>query len=81
MKSVADIISELNPIFKDVLDQDDLVLTPESSAETVEDWDSLAHINLVMSIEKQYKISFGLAELQDLKNVGEMAALILKKLS
>jgi acyl carrier protein len=80
MKNVTDIVSELSPIFQDVLDQPDLVLLATSNAENVDDWDSLAHINLVMAIEKHYKISFGLAELQDLNNVGEMAALILKKL-
>jgi acyl carrier protein len=52
-------------------DQPDLVLTPESNANNVEDWDSLAHINLVSAIEKHYKIKFALGELQELKNVGE----------
>jgi acyl carrier protein len=80
MKSTEVIISELNPIFQDVLDQSDLQINASSSAENVSDWDSLAHINLVMSIEKHYKISFGLAELQELKDVGEMATLIQKKL-
>ena len=73
----SDIIRDLNPIFIDVLDSPDLQLTPESSGMNVEGWDSLAHINLVVAIEKQYKIKFALGELQDLKNVGEMAELIL----
>jgi acyl carrier protein len=73
------IVKELNPIFIDVLDLPDLELTRESNASNVEGWDSLAHINLVVAIEKQYKIKFALGELQELKNVGEMAALILKK--
>jgi acyl carrier protein len=45
----------------------------------VEGWDSLAHINIVVAIEKKYRVKFALGELQDLKNVGEMADLILKK--
>ena len=77
----ADIINELKPVFVDVLDLPDLSLTPESNATTVEGWDSLAHINLVVAIEKQYKIKFALGELQGLKNVGDMADLILKKLA
>jgi acyl carrier protein len=76
-----DIINELNPIFVDVLDLPDLRLTAESNATTVEGWDSLAHINLVVATEKQYKIKFALGELQGLKNVGDMADLILKKLA
>ena len=75
------IIEELQPIFRDILDQPDLVLTRESNANNVEDWDSLAHINLVTSIEKHYKIKFALGELQELKDVGDMADLIRVKLA
>lgn len=75
------ILEELQSIFRDILDQPDLVLTPESNANNVEDWDSLAHINLVSAIEKQYKIRFALGELQELKNVGDMIELIQKKLA
>ncbi len=73
------VIQELNPIFQDVLDLPDLRLSPESSAATVEGWDSLAHVNLVFAIEQQMRIRFALGELQALKNVGEMADLIIKK--
>jgi len=76
----ATLIEALQPIFSDILDVPDLVLTPEANASNVEGWDSLAHVNLVVAIEKTYKIKFALGELQDLKNVGEMADLILKKL-
>ncbi|MGO4516122.1 acyl carrier protein [Terriglobus sp. 2YAB30_2] len=75
------ILLELQDIFRDVLDQPDLVLTSKSNASTVEDWDSLAHINLVTAVEKRYKIKFALGELQDLKNVGDMADLIQTKLA
>ena len=75
------LLSELQEIFRDVLDQPDLVLTPQSNASNVEDWDSLAHINLVTAVEKRYKIKFALGELQDLKDVGDMIALIKTKLA
>ena len=77
----SDIIQELQIIFSDVLDLPDLCLTAESNASTVEGWDSLAHINLVVAIEKRYNIKFALAELRSLNNVGEMADLIVKKTS
>ncbi len=76
----AGIIKDIQPIFRDVLDLPDLQLTRQSNASNVEGWDSLAHVNLVMGIEKRYKIKIALGELQDLKNVGEMADLIQKKL-
>jgi acyl carrier protein len=47
------LLPELQDIFRDVFDQPDLILTRESSAATVEDWDSLAHINLVTAIEQR----------------------------
>jgi acyl carrier protein len=75
------ILEEVQEIFRDVLDQPDLVLTRESNAHNIEDWDSLAHINLVTGIEKRYKIKFALGELQDLKDVGDMIDLIKVKLS
>ena len=77
----AAIIRDIQPIFRDVLDVPDLQLTRQSNASNVEGWDSLAHVNLVMAIEKRYKIKIALGELQDLKNVGEMADLIQKKLN
>jgi acyl carrier protein len=62
------------------LDQPNLELTSQSSAANVDDWDSLSHVNLVVAIEKRYKIRFALGELEELKNVGDMAQLIEKKL-
>lgn len=76
-----DILQQLQPIFQDILDQPDLVITRESNAKNVEDWDSLAHINLVTAIEKHFKVKFALAELQELKNVGDMVDLIRAKLA
>jgi len=73
------IIAELQPIFQDVLDLPELALSADSNAHNVEGWDSLAHVNLVVAIEKHYKLKFALGELQGLKNVGEMADLIAKK--
>jgi acyl carrier protein len=75
------ILEELQPIFRDILDQPDLVLTRESNASNVRDWDSLSHINLVTSIEKHYKVRFALKELQELKDVGDMIDLIEVKLA
>ncbi len=76
----ATIVTEIEPIFRDILDLPDLQLTRESNAANVEGWDSLAHVNLVIAVEKRYKIRMALGELQDLRNVGDMVDLIRKKL-
>jgi len=78
--SDAQIIEDLQPVFADILDAPGLRLTRTTTAADVEGWDSLAHINLVVAVEKRYKIKFALGELQDLKNVGDMVDLIVRKL-
>ena len=74
------VLNELQPIFQDIFDDDELTVTNETDASQVEDWDSLAQIRLVASIEKKFAVKFTFAELQDLKNVGDMVDLIQKKL-
>jgi acyl carrier protein len=74
-----EILDRLQPIFKDVLDDDALVITPSSNASNTPNWDSLSHINLVMSVQSEFKCKFALGELQDLKNVGDLVTLIQKK--
>ena len=71
----------LQEIFRDMLDLDDLVLKNETSASDIEEWDSLAHVNLVVAIEREYSVNFTLSELQDLKNIGDMVELINKKVT
>ena len=76
-----EIIERIQAILRDVLDIDGLTISRATTAPQVEGWDSLAHINLVTAIEKRYKVKFALGELQDLKNVGDMADLVVKKLA
>jgi len=76
-----ELLKDLEKIFREVLNNPKIVLTPESSALNTPGWDSIGHIEIVMMVERQYKIRFGLGELQDLKNVGELIELIEKKTS
>ena len=78
---MAEILVQLQPIFRDVLDNPKLVITRDSSAANVAGWDSLAHINLISAIEHEFGIRFALGELEELKNVGEMVDLMEQKLS
>ena len=70
------LLAELQTIFRDVLDQPDLVITPESSARTVEDWDSFAHIVVVRAVENHFDVKFALNEVGNLQNVGDFMDLI-----
>lgn len=73
------IIAKLNPIFRDVFDDDGLVINENTAADDVDGWDSLAQIRLIVSIEKHFKLRFSAAEISELHNVGEMAQLIIEK--
>lgn len=74
------VYKQLTEIFREVFDDDAIVLTPETTAADIHDWDSVAHINLVVSIESRMKIKFKTSELESLHNVGHLAALIESKL-
>ena len=74
------IMAKLNEIFCDVFDDEDIVLTSETTSDDIEDWDSLEQINLLVAIEKQFNIKFQLADVADLENVGAMIDLVEKML-
>lgn len=65
-------LQETQDIFRDVLDDEKLVLTDETTADDVEGWDSLSHIQLIVSIEKKFQIKFTSKEILSWKNIGEM---------
>jgi acyl carrier protein len=77
--AVNNTLQRLVPIFQDVLDDDGLAIDTTTTAQDVDGWDSLAHIRLVVSIEKAFSLRFSAAEISELQNVGDMAALIVKK--
>ena len=77
--NTSELINKLTPIFRNVFDDDELIISTNTSAENVDGWDSLAHIRLVVSIEKALGLRFSAAEISNLQNVGEMADLIIRK--
>ena len=78
--SRADVTAKLTDIFREVLDKPDLVLRDDLTAADVEGWDSLNHIDLIVAVERVFKIRFATREVTALKNVGALIDLTLKKL-
>jgi len=74
-----EIFSKLNEIFIDVLDLDEVELTDETSANDIEEWDSLSHIQLIVAIEKSFGIKFTSLEIMKWRNVGELVDSIMSK--
>jgi acyl carrier protein len=78
--SIEEIIAQVNPIFTDVLDNPEIRIKPETTSDDIEEWDSLNHIQLIVAIEKHFKIKFTAAEIVDFNNVGELCEAISQKI-
>ncbi len=73
-------MEKVRAIFRDVFDDDTLVIEDSTNSSDIEDWDSLEHIALVVSMENEFGLKFDLKEVNELANVGEMVDLIASKL-
>jgi acyl carrier protein len=74
--SSTETLEQVRLAMEDVFDLDDLAISPETTADDIEEWDSLSHIRLIVAIERRMKIKFSNAEVERLKNVGELVELI-----
>lgn len=72
---------KLNSIFREVFDDDGIAVGPETTANDVDGWDSLSHINLIVAVESRFNIRFGQKELLTFKNVGDMLRCIEAKIA
>jgi|ETNmetMinimDraft_2_1059921.scaffolds.fasta_scaffold74990_2 acyl carrier protein len=75
------VLEKVQDIFRDIFDDETLIIKQETSPNNIEDWDSLAQINLIVAIEKDFDIKFNLEEIQKLRNVGDTLALIFQKIN
>jgi len=74
-----EILKEVNNIFIDVLDNENIQLVPETTANDIEEWDSLNHLQLVFAMEKHFKIKFSNFEIHNWKNIGQICEMIQAK--
>lgn len=73
-----DIFERLNKVFREVFDDDKIVVTDTTVADDIEDWDSFEHINLVVAVEEEFGIKIPMGKTVTMKNVGEMVDIILE---
>jgi acyl carrier protein len=76
MRSVEQLLADLTPIFRQVLENDTLVLSPQLAAREVDGWDSFSHVKLIAAIEEHYGIKFQLKQIVKFRNVGDMCQAI-----
>ena len=76
----SEILNQINKIFVDTLDNENIIIDESTEATDVDEWDSLSHIQLVVAIEKHFKIRFSSKEIQSWKNVSELVHCIKNKI-
>ncbi|MDR0853894.1 MAG: acyl carrier protein [Clostridiales Family XIII bacterium] len=75
------IYEELDEIFQDVFDDSSIHVDETTTADDIDDWDSLEHINLIVAIEKRFGMKFTMTEVTEMKNVGEMVDIVSERMT
>lgn len=76
-----ELMDKLTEIFREVMDNDEIVLADDTTSEDIEEWDSLSHIELIDVIGKKLGVKITSMEFRGWENVGEMVESLLQKLS
>ena len=71
-----EIYEKLNEVFQDIFDDDSITVSASTTADDIEDWDSLEHIRLIAAVERRFGVRFKMGEVSSMKNVGEMVSII-----
>lgn len=74
-----ELFTRLDDVFQDVFDDDTIHVNEDTTADDIEDWDSLEHITLIDAVEEEFGMKFKMSEVSTMKNVGEMARIIAKR--
>ena len=73
------IIEKLTEVFRDVFDDESIVINENTTSSDIEEWDSIEHINLIGAVEEEFKLRFKMKEVSGMKNVGEMIDIICER--
>ena len=76
-----EVFATLNEVFQDVFDDESITVNEEATADDIEDWDSLEHINLIAAVEQEFGMKFTMGQVVTMKNVGEMADIIMSQIA
>ena len=76
-----EVFATLNEVFQDVFDDESITVNEETTADDIEDWDSLEHINLIAAVEQEFGMKFTMGQVVTMKNVREMADIIMRQIA
>ena len=76
-----EVFATLNEVFQDVFDDESITVNEETTADDIEDWDSLEHIHLIAAVEQEFGMKFTMGQVVTMKNVGEMADIIMSQIA
>lgn len=76
-----EVFEKLNEVFQDVFDDESITVTETTTADDIEEWDSLEHINLLAAVEQEFGMKFNMGQVVSMKNVGEMADIIMSQIN
>ncbi|MBQ8968048.1 acyl carrier protein [Ruminococcus sp.] len=72
-------MTRLTDVFRDVFDDDSLNITPNTTADDIEDWDSIEHITLIGAVEEEFGMKFKMGEVSGMNNVGDMLKIVMER--
>lgn len=75
-----EVFDRLNRVFREVFDDETIRVTPKTTADDIDDWDSLEHITLISAVEREFRMKFKMGEISSMKNVGEMARIVMERM-
>ena len=76
-----EIFEALDEVFQEVFDDDSIHVSDTTTAEDIDGWDSLIHIDLMMAVEDRFEVTFNVGEIGSMKNVGQMVDMIEEKMA
>ncbi len=74
-----EVYERLTEVFRDVFDDENIIIKDNTTSDDIADWDSLEHVNLIVAVEREFGIKFTMGEVSGMKNVGAMVDIILER--
>ena len=79
MNDRSEIIRRLQLVFQEVFDDDEITISEDMTADDIEEWDSVMHITLVVTVEGEFGMELNAVEVGKLENIGQMVDILVER--